>query len=66
MCGANWSVSPLETSEAYSSWFADRSSFPKGSVDFDCALVMRNISHYWFGQDDLYVEAPPSESVASA
>ena len=37
-----WSVAPLAVEHVYSSWFE---SFPKGSVEFDCALVMRNIEH---------------------
>ena len=43
----HWRVSPLAIDEVHSSWFADRSRFPEGSVVFDCALVMRNIPHEW-------------------
>jgi hypothetical protein len=36
-----------------SSFFEDRSLFPAGSVEFDCALVMRGIDHEWHGQETL-------------
>ena len=29
--------------------------FPTGSVEFDCALVMRNLGHEWHSAEDLYV-----------
>lgn len=34
---------------------ADPPRFPKGSVEFDCALVMRNVAHKWRSAEDLYV-----------
>lgn len=42
-----WHVVPLHVDEVASSFFDDTSRFPKGSVDFDCALLMRNIQHEW-------------------
>jgi hypothetical protein len=42
-----WHVEPLAVESVYSSYFADRSIFPQGSVAFDCALLMRNICHEW-------------------
>jgi len=50
-----WKVEPLAIEEVYSSYFSDEMRFPKGSVDFDCALLMRNIAHEWHGAGDLYV-----------
>ncbi len=50
-----WKVEPLAIEEVYSSYFSDELKFPKGSVDFDCALLMRNIAHEWHGAGDLYV-----------
>ena len=50
-----WSVAPLEVEEVYSSYFSDESRFPRGSVEFDCALVMRNLGHEWHSAADLYV-----------
>lgn len=43
----NWRVDPLDVEHVHSSFFADRSLFPPGSVEFDCALLMRNIEHQW-------------------
>jgi hypothetical protein len=42
-----WRVDPFELSAVYSSFFSDRAIFPDGSVQFDCALIMRNIAHEW-------------------
>lgn len=50
-----WSVAPLAVEEVYSSYFANSNLFPAGSVTFDCALVMRNISHEWRSASDMYV-----------
>jgi hypothetical protein len=43
----HWEIKPLQVELAQSSYFADREKFPEGSVEFDCALVMRNIEHEW-------------------
>jgi len=51
----SWQVEPLDVREVYSSYFADEKKFPKGSVTFDCALLMRNIEHEWHSAPDLYV-----------
>ncbi len=42
-----WKVKPLITSEVSSSFFEDQTVFPKGSVKFDNALLMKNIEHEW-------------------
>ena len=49
----NWQVEPLEVEEVRSSFFEDESLFPKGSIEFDCALLMRGIKHEWYGKSDL-------------
>jgi hypothetical protein len=36
-----------------SSFFEDGSLFPRGSIEFDCALLMRGIEHEWHGRADL-------------
>ena len=54
-----WNVEPLALDHVYSSFFADRTKFPEGSVTFDCALIMRNIAHEWHTASELYVESPP-------
>jgi hypothetical protein len=53
-----WKVEPLAVEHVYSSYFADASVFPPGSVSFDCALIMRNVQHEWHAEEDLYVESP--------
>jgi len=49
----SWSVAPLAIERAYSSYFSDPEMFPAGSIDFDCALVMRNVTHEWETVPDL-------------
>src|SRR4030095_5973379 len=41
----DWRVRALSVSEVHSSFFADRQRFPEGSIEFDHALVMRDILH---------------------
>lgn len=50
-----WRVEPLEVEQVYSSYFADEAKFPKESVKFDHALIMRNIAHEWHTAADLHV-----------
>jgi hypothetical protein len=42
-----WKVTPLEVSAVQSSFFEDETIFPKGSVHFDNALLMKGIEHEW-------------------
>lgn len=49
----NWDVAPLNVDSIQSSYFEDASRFPNGSVEFDCALLMRDIIHEWHGRPDL-------------
>ena len=49
----NWHVEPLEVEDVRSSFFEDASLFPDGSIEFDCALLMRGIEHEWHGKPDL-------------
>lgn len=42
-----WQVRPLHVESVATSFFDDRSRFPDGSVEFDCALIMRDIKHHW-------------------
>jgi hypothetical protein len=45
----NWKVSLLKVENVKSSFFEDESIFPKGSVKFDNALLMKDINHEWVG-----------------
>lgn len=49
----NWQVELLDVEEVRSSFFEDEALFPKGSIAFDCALLMRGIEHEWHGKADL-------------
>lgn len=42
-----WAVEPLEIEQIESSLFDDQTQFPSGSIEFDCALLMRDIPHEW-------------------
>ncbi|RZJ48344.1 MAG: hypothetical protein EOO19_07490 [Chryseobacterium sp.] len=42
-----WKVQPLEVSHVQSSFFEDENIFPKGSIQFDNALLMTHIEHEW-------------------
>lgn len=47
-----WEVKALEVSQVKSSYFEDESVFPKGSVQFDNALLMTNVQHDWSSKPD--------------
>lgn len=42
-----WEVKPLEVLNVKSTFFENEVIFPKGSVNFDNALLMTNIEHEW-------------------
>ncbi|MDQ4095019.1 MAG: DUF2071 domain-containing protein [Actinomycetota bacterium] len=42
-----WDVQPFEVQVVESSFFDDRSLFPRGTTRFDNALVMKGIAHEW-------------------
>ena len=50
----DWRIRALSVAEVHSSFFADTKQFPKGSIEFDHALVMRDILHEWHKAEDLY------------
>jgi len=50
-----WHVEPLRVRRVYSSYFSDEEKFPRDSIEFDHALIMRNVAHEWHSADDLYV-----------
>lgn len=50
-----WHVEALDVKEVSSSYFSNETLFPRGSVEFDHALIMRNIEHEWHSAPDLYV-----------
>jgi hypothetical protein len=48
-----WRVEPLAVDKVQSSFFEDQELFPRGSVELDCALLMRGIEHEWHGRGRL-------------
>ncbi len=56
-----WKVEPLAVEEVRSSFFEDAAQFPPGSVELDCALLMRGIAHEWHGKQDLCCPAVEAE-----
>jgi hypothetical protein len=52
-----WEVEPLVIDEVRSSYFDDERLFPRGSIEFDNGLLMRNIEHEWHGREDLCAPA---------
>jgi hypothetical protein len=50
-----WQVEPLAVETVASSYFADEARFPRGSVVFDSALLMRNIPHQWRDEAELAI-----------
>lgn len=51
-----WEVQPLHVEEVRSSVFDDASLFPKGTVEFDCALLMEGVEHQWHSRETLCCE----------
>lgn len=43
----HWKVDPLRVTSVQSSFFENEQIFPKGSVRFDCALLMTQVKHEW-------------------
>jgi len=50
-----WQVEPLEVRKVKSSYFSDETKFPPGSIEFDHALLMKNVAHEWHSAEDLYI-----------
>jgi uncharacterized protein YqjF (DUF2071 family) len=52
---SEWQVEPLHVTSVRSSYFSDEAKFPPGSIEFDHALIMKNVSHEWYSAEDLYI-----------
>jgi hypothetical protein len=61
-----WRVRPLAVEHVESTFFADESVFPAGSVTFDHALIMRDLSHEWHGVPDLHTSQTKVEKPAAS
>lgn len=62
-----WEVRALDVAEVESSYFSDATLFPPGTVEFDHALVMRDIPHEWHGAAEFCCQPParPESTVAA-
>ncbi|MGD9590310.1 MAG: DUF2071 domain-containing protein [Pyrinomonadaceae bacterium] len=47
-----WKVQPLAVESVASSFYGDTSVFPNGSIEFDHALIMRDVEHEWRSAPD--------------
>lgn len=52
----DWTIEPLAVEEARSRFVGDSARFPAGTVELDCALLMRGIEHEWHSRPDLWAE----------
>ena len=43
----SWQVRPLEVENVHSSFYTNEQVFPKGSIQFDNALLMTRVEHEW-------------------
>lgn len=49
----SWQVQPLKVSHVESSFFDDPHTFPVGTAELDCALLMRGIDHAWHSRESI-------------
>ena len=56
----DWRVTALSVTHVASTFFDDAATFPRGSVAFDCALLMRDVAHEWHARGTLTAPAPPT------
>lgn len=47
-----WQVRPLEVTNVHSSFYENTDLFPKGSIQFDNALLMTRVEHEWKSMQD--------------
>lgn len=47
-----WQVRPLKVQHVHSSFYENEADFPKGSIQFDNALLMTKVEHEWKGMKD--------------
>lgn len=50
----DWRVRALAVSEVRSTYFEDQRVYPPGTVEFDHALIMRDLPHEWHAAEDLF------------
>jgi hypothetical protein len=55
-----WRVQSFAVEQVQSSYFSDSQRFPKGTIEFDHALLMRNIPHRWKQAAELAIPSAPA------
>lgn len=65
LCSFAWQIQPFAVEKVESSFFANEGAFPRGSVEFDCALLMRGIEHEWRERGRLCTGYNPVPAVAA-
>ncbi len=52
----DWRVRPFSIDCVESSFFGDKAVFPSGSIEFDHALIMRDLSHRWHEAGSIHTD----------
>lgn len=55
----DWRVQAMDVLRIESSYFSDPALFPRGSAEFDCALLMNSIEHQWHSRETLSCRPVP-------
>jgi uncharacterized protein DUF2071 len=65
LCCDSWDVQPLAIKTVRSSLFDDPTIFPRGSIELDSGLAMRDVEHQWQSRQDLCcAQAAPASAVS--
>lgn len=48
-----WEMHPLEVHGLHAAFYENRDRFPRGSVEFDCGLLMLGVPHEWHELDEV-------------
>ena len=57
-----WKMEPLNVDLKRVSFFEDQSRFPRGSVEFDCGMIMRGLKHEWHELQDIPEMVPARQT----
>lgn len=62
----DWRVEPLQVEQIQCNFFDERNRFPAGTVEFDCALLMRHLKNEFHILPSFCCQTPKSTSTANA
>lgn len=48
-----WNMEPMLVDQEFSAFFTNQDMFPRGSVEFDSAVIVRNLKHSWVSRESL-------------